>query len=156
MSVQRERSWPFMMARRFPGGVRMTLPGENSRGKRSESGLSFMAARSVPLGGAILPPRLQIGSPFCALLAAKLVQIVPAEEAGVVTIVEADAHRIVADWFERLYADVLLAGHDLLLRGAVALNFGARRFHAEIFGREDELFAAVEGDSEARLVCTQS
>src|ERR1700693_3534938 len=123
-----------MIARRFPRGVRRMLPGVNSRGNRSDSGLSFMAARPVPGGPAILPPRFQIRSPFRALLAAKFVQVVPAEQAGIVAIVETDAHRVIADRLERVDANVLLAHDDLLCACAMTLNFGARRFDAQIFG----------------------
>src|SRR5579872_6291077 len=153
MSVQRERSWPFMTAMRLPGGSRATLPGVNSRGNLSlffllRLSLMPWCSRARPL----LTSRLQIGSPFRPLLAAEFVQIIPAEETGVVAVVEVDAHGVVSDRIEGRDLDVFLAGDDFLRLRPVALDFGARRFDAEIFRGQDELLAAVEHDGEAQFV----
>ncbi len=50
-----------------------------------------------------------------SLLAAELVQVVPAVQPRVVAIVEADAHGIVAHGLQRQDRHVPLAGHDLFL-----------------------------------------
>src|SRR5476651_2283895 len=119
-----------MMAMRLPGGVRMMLPGVNSRGCvffPLGSGLSFICRAQSRFGPATLAPasRLQKGGPLGSLLAAKFVQVIPAEQAGVMAIIEPDANGIVADRFERLDLDALLSGDDLLSVRAVSLHFGA-------------------------------
>src|SRR5215469_11291547 len=70
-------------------------------------------------------------------------QIVPAVKPGVVTVIEADAHRVVADGLQRDDLHILLAGDDLFLAGAMALDFGARRFDAEILGWQDKALAGI-------------
>src|SRR3546814_15985187 len=68
--------------------------------------------------------RLQIGVPARVLLAAQLVKIAPAIDAGVVQVVELDADRVVADRLDAHDADMAAAGHGLLLVRRMALHPG--------------------------------
>ena len=72
-------------------------------------------------------------------------------------VVEAQQHAVIADRFDRADVDVALAGDQHLLPGAVALHFGARRFHAQVFARQAVAAAVVERDLEdvRRLVQRQ-
>jgi hypothetical protein len=79
------------------------------------------------------------------------VQVFPGVDAGVVQIVEGEADGVIADRFDADDADVAAAGDGLFLIGAVALDFGARAFDAEVFGGEHEVAAVVEGDLELFL-----
>src|SRR5207248_8841810 len=88
----------------------------------------------------------EIGRPFCILLAAEFVEIIPAVEAGVVSVVENDARRVIAHWLDGSDFDASFAGHGLFLGRGMALYFGAGGFHAKIFGRERKALAAVEAD----------
>src|SRR5437588_3879307 len=88
----------------------------------------------------------EVGRPFCILLAAEFVKIIPAVEAGVVSVVENDARRVIAHWLDGSNFDASFAGHGLFLGRGMALYFGAGGFHAKIFGRERKALAAVEAD----------
>src|SRR2546421_6221426 len=77
----------------------------------------------------------KIGRPFCGLIAAEFVEIIPAVEPGVVTVVENDPRRIISHRFHRNDLHMTLAGDSLLLRCRMALHLGARGFDAQIFGR---------------------
>src|SRR5690606_29893265 len=67
---------------------------------------------------------LQVGIPALLLLLAQFAQVAPAEDAGVVAVVEAQQHTVVADRFDGGDVDVALAGHQLPLPRAVALDLG--------------------------------
>src|SRR3954467_11344472 len=65
--------------------------------------------------------RLEVCGPSLVAVAAEFVEIIPAEKAGVVAIVEQDAHRVVADRLKPGDFDVPLAAHDLLLARRMSL-----------------------------------
>src|SRR6185503_16688691 len=75
------------------------------------------------------PSFLELGDitrPAHVMLLAELAQQRPAVDAGVVAVVEAQHHRVVADRLDRRDVDVALARHEHALPGAVALHFGRR------------------------------
>src|ERR1700741_5662506 len=79
------------------------------------------------LGGEIL----EVFLPARLFLFAKLAQILPNIEPGVVAVGKHDAHGVVAYGLEPRDPDISLAGHCDPLLGAVALHFGAWREHAQ-------------------------
>src|SRR5271163_4450175 len=93
----------------------------------------------------------EIGRPAARLLLAELVEILPGIDPGIVQIVEADPHRVVADRLERQDADLAAPGDDGLLARPMALDLGRRAFDAQILGRQDEPAAVVEIDLEPLL-----
>src|SRR5690242_11851894 len=66
--------------------------------------------------------RLEVGGPSLVTVAAEFVEIVPAVEAGVVAIVEQDAHGVIAHRLQPRNLHRVLAGHDLLLAGGMTLH----------------------------------
>src|SRR3984885_3912456 len=62
--------------------------------------------------------------------AGQLTQIVPAIETGVVSVVEHDLDRVIANRLDRDDGDVLLARDNLFLAWRVALHFSAWALHA--------------------------
>src|SRR5581483_6903870 len=81
-------------------------------------------------------PRQVLGSefvevvlPVCGIVAAKFVQVVPAEDAGRVQVIEDEADGIIADRQDLKNFDITLAGNGLTLLFRVALNLGARTLH---------------------------
>src|SRR5579871_791490 len=103
------------------------------------------ACFSIPLktlGG----EAFQIGLPFLPVLAPEFEEIGPAIEAGIVPIVEDNAHRIMADRIERCDLHVALAGNERALQGTVALHFRTRRFDAQILRLERIFLAIIEAD----------
>jgi len=113
--------------------------------KPGSAGLSRIAFQSA------LFKLFQISGPKLVLVLAKLVQVFPGEDAAVVHIVELDSERVVTHRLQSHDTDMTAARHDLLLAGAVALDFGRRAFHAQKFGREREFAAVVEFDLQPLL-----
>src|SRR5690606_29287694 len=78
--------------------------------------------------GIPVPPRqaqlVQVVTPENILVQAQFQQVVPAEDAGVVAVVKADADGVVAGFFDGLDADIFLAPLQYLLAGAVTLDLG--------------------------------
>src|ERR1700677_778980 len=62
--------------------------------------------------------------------AGQLTQIIPAIETGVVSVVEHDLDRVIANRLDRDDGDVLLARDNLFLARRVALHFSAWALHA--------------------------
>ena len=103
--------------------------------------------------------RLEFGeivAPALGLPSAKRVEIVPAENPGVVHVVEAEPDRVVAHRVDADDLDIALAGHGLALGRAMALDLGGRAGDAQVFGREREARAVVEGDRQRAPVLGQA
>ena len=100
--------------------------------------------------------RGEIVAPALVVLAAELVEIVPGIDAGVVQIVEDDAHGVIADRLDGDDADMGAPGDQRLLAGAVALHLGRRAFDAQIFRRQAKPRAVVERDLEQLLRLLQA
>src|SRR5579864_5715797 len=79
-------------------------------------------------------------------LTCELTQIGPGVEAGVVSVVEHDLDRVIADRFEADNGDVFLAGDDPPLARRMALDLGARAHDAQLLSGEPDRLAVVEGD----------
>ena len=86
----------------------------------------------------------EVGVPLAGLVAAERVQHVPGVDAGVVPVVEQQAHRIVAHRLDADDGHVALARHGAPLIRAVALHLGARAFHPQVFRGQAEMGAVVE------------
>ena len=74
--------------------------------------------------------------PAGLLLAAERVEIGPGEDAGVVAVVEDDAHGVIADRLEPADGDVLLAADGDALLGRMALHLGRWRQDPEHLSAE--------------------
>src|SRR4029077_20646793 len=57
----------------------------------------------------------EVGAPALIVLDPELIEVIPGKDAGVVQIVEFDAHRVIADRFEIHDADMGAAGDDRLV-----------------------------------------
>ena len=68
--------------------------------------------------------------------------------ASIVAIIENQPHRIVSDRLNGCDGHILLAGLQRFLSRAMALHFGARRMHAQVFEGVIEGCTIVEGDDE--------
>jgi len=86
----------------------------------------------------VLPQRLPA--------AAELVQILPIEQPGAVTVIEDDLDGIVADLLQVADIDVLLADLQLGLIRRVAAHLGRRGVDPQILARQAEAGAVVVGD----------
>ena len=86
----------------------------------------------------------QIGAEACLLVLAEITQVVPHVQAGVVAIVEGNAHRIGSDRLQLQDPDVLLAWYGHALRGAMSLYLSARTEHPQGLRRQIEQSAIVE------------
>ena len=95
---------------------------------------------------AILFQRVEIGLPVLFLVDAEVVQRFPGIDAGGVAVGETQTDGVVADRLQLHDADFALARDQHLLPGAVALHFGGRRIHAQVFRRQYEVLAGVESD----------
>ena len=71
-------------------------------------------------------------------------------------IVEDEADRVIADRIHLQDGDVLLARDRLALGGRMALHFGARASHPQIFGRKIEARASIEDDRQRLAVLMQA
>ena len=80
----------------------------------------------------------------CVFLAAELGQIRPREQAGIVAVVEHDAHRVVADRPQLLDLDVALLRHRHALARTVPLHLRRRARHPQHFGRQIVVRPALE------------
>src|SRR4051794_36784735 len=83
---------------------------------------------------------------------AERVEIVPAEDAGRMHVVEDELHGVIPDRLDADDLDVALARHRLALGRAVPLHLGRGARHPQVFGRKLESRAVVEGDAQAALV----
>lgn len=85
-----------------------------------------------------------VGCHLGRLIPAKLREIAPREEPGIVTIIEVQAHCIIADGISLHDEDIAFAPHQRFLTGAVAFDFGGGAFDAEEFGGDQQVFAGVQ------------
>src|ERR1700674_2303691 len=133
-------------------------PGGNRRG-RARSTRYCTRRGSRPhgriAGEALGGEFLKIVAPHAVLPAAELEEIVPAEDAGGMQVVERQAHGVIADRVDLQDRHIALAGNGLALVRRVALNFGARTVNAQEFGRELERLAGLERHAKRRLVLAQ-
>src|SRR5580765_7407636 len=67
-------------------------------------------------------------------------------------VVEHNPHRIMPDRFQACDLDMTLTWNRLALSGAMSLYFGARTFHAQIFGCKLVMLAIVERHRK-RVLC---
>src|SRR5580704_18618166 len=74
---------------------------------------------------------LQIALPALILLAAEFVEIGPAENAGIVQIVEDDPNRVMADRLQAHDADRRTARDERLLARPMPLHLGGRAFYPQ-------------------------
>src|SRR6266851_5266050 len=118
--------------------VRMAIPFDSMLPRQALAG--EVVEIVLPIGGAV---------------AAQLVQIVPAIDAGRVHVVEHEPHRVIANRMHFEDGDVALAGDGLALVRRMALHLRARAPDAQILGIELEALAAVEGDDECLAVLAQ-
>src|SRR5262249_50746384 len=79
-----------------------------------------------PLGGELV----EIFLPIALLIAAELVEIVPAVDPGRMHVVEGEPHGIIADRLHLENLHISLAWNGLALVRRVALDLGARAFDA--------------------------
>src|SRR5262245_62044524 len=98
----------------------------------------------------------EVGVPLLLLGGAELVEVGPAEDAGVVLVVEADTDGVVADRLDLLDAHMAAAGDDLLLVRPVALHLGRRALDPQVLGRVAEGAAVIEIDFDLALVAEQA
>src|SRR5262245_28913916 len=103
------------------------------------------------LGGKVL----EVFLPARLLLFAKLAQILPDIEPGVVAVGKHDAHGVVADGLETRNGDILLAAYRDALLWAVALYLRARREHPQQLGRKREALPVVEAHSKDAFVLVE-
>src|SRR6202035_861676 len=71
-------------------------------------------------------------------------------------IVKDEPHRVIADRIQLEDLYVLLAANGAPLARRMALLFGARTAHAQIFGRQIKTFAAVEGHRKRLAILMES
>jgi hypothetical protein len=73
-----------------------------------------------------------------------------------VHIVEYQPDRIIANGMQLQDLDVLLSGNCPSLARRMTLDFGARATNAQIFGREIETLAIIEGDRQRLAIFAQA
>ena len=89
--------------------------------------------------------------PDGVLVDAEAAQIRPAEDAGVVEVVEPDADGVIADRLDLEDADLAASGDDGFFLAAVALDLGGRALDPEQFGGVGDRQAVVPDDLEFLL-----
>src|SRR5258705_6305860 len=99
---------------------------------------------------------VEIVLPVGGAVTAELVQVVPAEDAGRVQIVEHEPHCIIADRLDLEDRDVLLAADGLAFLRRVTLHLRAGATNAQILGAEVEGLAGVEGNRQRPAILVQS
>src|SRR5689334_6837395 len=112
-------------------GRTLGLSRADVRRKTVAKELLFAAQPLLRQGRKILSPTL------VALLVQRL-QVGPGIEAGVVAVVEYDAHGVVADWVQLLDLDAALPRDRHPLSGRMALHLCRRAHHAQHLGRQRE------------------
>ena len=93
--------------------------------------------------------------PDLRVIAAELVEIIPAVDSGRMHVIEDEPHRIIADGMHFQNGNVLLAADGLALIRRMSLHLGARALHPQIFGAQIEGVAAVEDDAQGLAVLAQ-
>src|SRR6185312_8805380 len=121
-------------------------PGPRAARDRGRDG-SWLAALSR------LREAREVRPPVRLALRAELVQVFPRVDAGVVPVAEDELQRIDPDRLDRLDAHLLLAGLQHLLARPVSAHLRRGRVDAQVFARQLEAAAVVEGDVQhARLL----
>ena len=83
-------------------------------------------------------------------------QVIPREQAGVVTVVKFEFDGVIADRIDCADRDIAFAGHCFALGRTVPFDFGARAFDAEIFGGEMKMAPVLKADTEGSFVFHQT
>ena len=89
---------------------------------------------------------LQVCLPVRRPPCAQLVEIIPAEDTGLVAVVEHQSDGVIADWIYRVYAHIFLADLEHVLSRAMTAHFGRWRIHTQIFARQIEVRTVIELD----------
>src|SRR5690606_13656498 len=89
-------------------------------------------------------------------LVTELAQIAPGEDAGVMAVVEGEAHGVVADRIDSGDRYVALAADGLALLGTVPLNLGRGAEDAQQLGRDIVGDAVVEDDAQRAPIAPQA
>src|SRR6202521_436994 len=92
---------------------------------------------------------VEIFLPIARLIAAQLVEIVPAVDPGRMHVVEGEPHGIIADRLHLENFHISLARNGFSLVRRMALDLGARALHAQVFGRQYKVLAGIEADRES-------
>ena len=92
----------------------------------------FVVAGCLQARHVLLPQRI--------LAAAQLIQVIPAEDAGVVPVREGRLDRVIADLLDIGDADFAFAQLQHFLARAVALHFSRWRIHTQIFAAIESNF----------------
>src|SRR3546814_17984424 len=87
---------------------------------------------------------VEIGLPQRVPLAPEAVEVLPGVDAGIMQVIELQAHGVVADRLDLHDADMAAPGDDLLLARPVALHLGRGALPAQELGRIAEGLAGVE------------
>ena len=104
----------------------------------------------VVVGGArVLGQALEVARPPALAVLRQLVQHVPGIQAGIVAIVEAQAHGVAADRLHRADVDLALATDQQRLAAAMSAHFGGRGVDAQVFARQ--VVAAAVGIAHLQL-----
>jgi hypothetical protein len=88
--------------------------------------------------------RGEVLAPILGLARTEFVEVIPGVQARIVAVVEHQLDGVIADRLDIADVDVLLAGLQHRLLGAVAAHFGRRRMHAQVFAGQFEALAVVE------------
>src|SRR3546814_19742300 len=83
------------------------------------------------------------------LLAPEAVEVLPGVDAGIMQVIELQAHGVVADRLDLHDADLAAPGDGLLLVRPVALHPGRGAIHAQELGRIGAGLAGLEADPQA-------
>src|SRR3982074_2267228 len=122
----------------------MTMWSISTAGFESARPLSFSSRRRSALTlQALAGEVVEIISPVGLPVPAQRKEIVPAENAGRMHVVEDEPHRVIADRGHLEDGDVLLACDSFAFVGRMALHLGAGAFDAQVFGIEVESLAVI-------------
>ena len=86
----------------------------------------------------------------------EFMQVIPREQAGVVTVVKFEFDGVITDRIDRADRDIAFAGHCFALCRAMPFDFGARAFDAEILGGEMKMAPVLKADAEGSFVFHQT
>ena len=77
------------------------------------------------------------------MLFAKLVQVLPGIQAGVMSIIEDNPDSVMSNRFQCVYSHIFLAGLQDFLARSMASHFGRRRVHPQVLERQFETSAVT-------------
>ena len=112
----------------------------------------FARLSAQALAGEIVEIVLPIG----IVIAAELMEVVPAVDSGGVEIVEDEADSVISYRMELEDGDVLFARNGFSLLRRVALDLCAWTFDAEIFGGQAKDVAIVEHDADRLAILVEA